>query len=48
VLVCRGVVLGQVDVAQSRRVIAERFGVIESEVRKIEQEGIENNWPPLD
>jgi hypothetical protein len=35
------------DVAQSRRLMAERFGVSDSQVRQIEREGMENQWPPL-
>jgi hypothetical protein len=34
-------------VEQSRRVIAERFGVSEGEVRRIEREGLDQQWPPL-
>jgi hypothetical protein len=34
-------------VRQSRKVTAERFGVSEAEVREIEQEGLDNEWPPL-
>ena len=34
-------------VAQSRREIAERFGISEGQVRKIEQEGLDGGWPPL-
>jgi hypothetical protein len=34
-------------VAQSREVIAERFGITEAQVRKIEREGLANKWPPL-
>jgi hypothetical protein len=34
-------------VAQSRWHIAARFGIGEEQVRRIEQEGIENGWPPL-
>jgi hypothetical protein len=36
-----------VGVAQSRKLIAERFGVSEQEVRDIEREGLEGEWPPL-
>jgi hypothetical protein len=36
-----------VSVADSRQLIAHRFDITEDEVRKIEREGIENNWPPL-
>jgi DNA-directed RNA polymerase sigma subunit (sigma70/sigma32) len=34
-------------VPQSRKVVAERFGVSEQRVRQIEQEGLDGNWPPL-
>ena len=34
-------------VAQSRTMIAEQFGVSESQVRQIEREGLDNQWPPL-
>jgi hypothetical protein len=34
-------------VTQSRKVIADRFGVSVSEVREVEQEGMDNDWPPL-
>ena len=37
----------EMPVAQSRTVIAERFGISESQVRLIEREGLENTWPPL-
>jgi hypothetical protein len=35
------------DVAQSRRFVVFRFKVSKSLVRKIEREGMENEWPPL-
>jgi hypothetical protein len=35
------------SVTQSRRHIAAQFGIREEQVRRIEQEGIENGWPPL-
>lgn len=35
------------SVAQSRKVVAERFEVTEDQVRRIEREGLENGWPPL-
>lgn len=38
----------ELDVPQSRRMIAERFGVSEEQVRQIEREGIERQWPPLE
>jgi hypothetical protein len=34
-------------VSQSRQTVASRFGVSEGQVRKIEREGLDNNWPPL-
>jgi hypothetical protein len=36
----RGVVL-------SRKEVAERFGITDREVRRIEQEGLGASWPPL-
>jgi hypothetical protein len=38
----------KMSVAQSRLVIAERFGISERQVREIEREGLDNCWPPLD
>jgi hypothetical protein len=38
----------EVDVADSRRLMVKRFGVSESQVRQIEREGMENQWPPLE
>jgi DNA-directed RNA polymerase sigma subunit (sigma70/sigma32) len=37
----------EMTVAQSLRVIAKRFGVTEHQVREIEREGLDNDWPPL-
>ena len=34
-------------VEKSRREVAERFGVSEVEVRRIEREGLDRQWPPL-
>ena len=34
-------------VAQSRQLIAERFGLTEEQVRQIEREGLDRLWPPL-
>ena len=33
--------------AKSREVVAERFGVSQGQVRQIEREGLDNDWPPL-
>ena len=35
------------SVAQSRKVIAEKFGLSEIHVRDIEREGLDKQWPPL-
>jgi DNA-directed RNA polymerase sigma subunit (sigma70/sigma32) len=37
----------EMTVPQSRQEVAARFGVSEEQVRKIEREGLDNNWPPL-
>jgi hypothetical protein len=37
----------EMGVAQSRKLIAEQFQVNESQVRDIEREGIDQQWPPL-
>jgi NADH:ubiquinone oxidoreductase subunit E len=37
----------EMSVSQSRKFVAERFGVTESQVRRIEQEGLDQEWPPL-
>jgi hypothetical protein len=37
----------EMSVAQSRNLMVQRFGVNESQVRQIEREGMELNWPPL-
>jgi hypothetical protein len=34
-------------VAQSRKLIAERFAVSEDQIRQIEREGLNGEWPPL-
>jgi hypothetical protein len=35
------------SVAESRRSIAERFGLSEGQLREIEREGLDRQWPPL-
>jgi hypothetical protein len=37
----------EMTVPQSRQEVASRFGLSEVQVRKIEREGLDNNWPPL-
>jgi hypothetical protein len=36
-----------VDPVVTRRRVAKLFGVTETQVRKIEEEGLEGQWPPL-
>jgi hypothetical protein len=36
-----------VAVAKSRDVVAEEFGIDADLVRAIEEEGLDNEWPPL-
>jgi len=37
----------QAGVAESRRLVAGRFGLSEADVRRIEREGLDGLWPPL-
>ena len=37
----------EMDVAQSRSFVVQRFNVSESRVRQIEREGMDSRWPPL-
>jgi hypothetical protein len=37
----------KVGLEQSRRLVSERFGVTEDQIREIEREGLDNEWPPL-
>jgi hypothetical protein len=37
----------EMSVSQSRQLIAERFGVSDAQIRDIEREGLDNQWPPL-
>ncbi len=37
----------EMPVAESRKAIAERFGITEDQVAVIEREGLDNEWPPL-
>jgi len=38
----------ELSVADSRKHVAKQFGVTERQVRQIEREGIDHEWPPLD
>ena len=33
--------------AESKKLVAWRFAVSEGQVRQIEREGLDNQWPPL-
>ena len=35
------------SVLQSRHMVAKHFRVSDRQVRRIEQEGLDNDWPPL-
>jgi hypothetical protein len=37
----------EMSVARSRKAIAEEFGLTDEQVRKIEREGLDHEWPPL-
>jgi hypothetical protein len=37
----------EMSVEQSRKLVAEQFDISQSQVRTIEREGIERQWPPL-
>jgi hypothetical protein len=37
----------EMTVPESRKEVAERFGMSESQVRTIEREGLNKVWPPL-
>ena len=37
----------EMDVSQSRKLVAQRFGATEKQVRQIEREGLDRLWPPL-
>jgi hypothetical protein len=35
------------SVAQSRKLVAERFSLSDADLRQIEREGMDQQWPPL-
>ena len=37
----------EMSVSQSRQLITEKFGVSDAQLRDIEREGLDNQWPPL-
>jgi hypothetical protein len=38
---------GKMSVAQSRKEVAQRFGISDRQLKRIEQEGVDADWPPL-
>jgi hypothetical protein len=40
--------LGLMNVAESMRHVIEQYHITESQLRQIQDEGIEKEWPPLD
>jgi hypothetical protein len=38
---------GKMSVVRSRKEIAQRFGISDRQLRRIEQEGVDADWPPL-
>ena len=39
---------GLMTVSQSREKVVQEFEITEAQLRQIEEEGIEREWPPLD
>ena len=37
----------RMGVPESRKAVAEQFSLSEEQVRRIEQEGLDGEWPPL-
>jgi len=37
----------EMAVPQSRKLVAEQFGVSEQQIKEIEREGLDGQWPPL-
>ncbi|HZY86043.1 MAG TPA: hypothetical protein VFE78_14515 [Gemmataceae bacterium] len=37
----------EMSVARSRKLVAERFGISESQLKEIEEEGLDRQWEPL-
>jgi len=36
------------SVSQSRQLVAQRFGLSDAQIRQIEREGMDQQWPPLE
>lgn len=39
--------MGLMTVAQSRQHVTKQFDISDEQMREIEEEGLENEWPPL-
>ena len=39
---------GSMSVSQSRQSVIKQHGITEAQLKQIEEEGLENEWPPLD
>jgi len=39
---------GELSVAQSREKVVKQYGITDAQLRQIEEEGLEHEWPPLD
>ena len=37
----------EMSVSKSRQLIIERFGLTDAQIKDIEREGLDNQWPPL-
>lgn len=40
--------LGLMSVGQSRQHVTQHFGIADEQLREIEEEGLDKQWPPLD
>jgi hypothetical protein len=38
---------GEVGVVRSRKEVAQRFGLSDRQLKQVEQEGVDGDWPPL-
>ena len=39
--------LGMMSVAQSREHVSKQFEISDAQLKQIEEEGLDNEWPPL-
>lgn len=39
---------GGLSVAESREKTSKQYGITDAQLKQIEEEGMENEWPPLD